>query len=334
MAALPQVSVLMSVYNGEKFLGQAIDSILGQTFTDFEFIIINDGSIDRTGEILQNYQMRDHRIRIYTQQNSGLIASLNRGCKLARGVYIARMDADDVSLPQRLARQVSFLECHPQVGVVGTGVQIIDNRGNPLYIYHFPTSPNLLKWALALFNPISHPTVMMKRSLVQQVGGYHPDMLIAEDYDLWWRLSKITQLANIPETLLYLRWHSENVTKVFAAKNQHTAIKINQRIIFEMLHQRVPESLLAIFWGRERVSWLEMVEAARLIYRLYRFGVSNKKLTVYEKWLVSKYSAIRLLTLPLPRLWRARLWKLLLLQKSVGRSLWLQMTQKNKALED
>src|SRR4030042_1971241 len=102
----------MSVYNGEKYLKEAVESILNQTFRDFEFIIINDGSTDGTGAILASYQQKDARIRIYNQENQGLIASLNRGCQLARGEYIARMDADDISLPQRLQRQLDYMEAH------------------------------------------------------------------------------------------------------------------------------------------------------------------------------------------------------------------------------
>src|ERR1700722_7292029 len=123
---MPQISVVMSVFNGERFLCQAIDSILAQSFRDFEFIIIDDGSVDSTATILRRYKKEDQRVCIYVQSNLGLVESLNRGCALARGKYIARMDADDVALPGRLLRQFEFLEANSEIGIVGGAVQFID----------------------------------------------------------------------------------------------------------------------------------------------------------------------------------------------------------------
>ncbi len=125
----PLVSVVMSVYNGERFLREAIESILSQTFRDFEFIIVNDGSTDGTAGILNSYALSDSRVRVFEQENMGQCASDNRGCSLARGKYIARMDSDDVSMRDRLERQIAFLENHEKVGLLGGAVEIIDDRG-------------------------------------------------------------------------------------------------------------------------------------------------------------------------------------------------------------
>lgn len=160
MDTKPVVSVLMSVYNCEEYLREAVDSILNQTFMDFEFIIIDDGSTDSTAAILAEYERKFTRLCIHHQTNQGVIASLNMGLELAQGKYIARMDADNVSLPERLAKQVDFLETHPEIGVLGTGAQIMDGYGNTSQTVQFPTQHGVLRRCLCFFNPIVHPTVM------------------------------------------------------------------------------------------------------------------------------------------------------------------------------
>jgi glycosyltransferase involved in cell wall biosynthesis len=147
---MPRISVVMSVYNGEKYLRQAIESILQQTYTDFEFIIIDDGSTDSSREIIQSYD--DKRIRlVINEQNIGLTKSLNKGIRLAKGEFIARMDADDISLPQRFEKQVAYLDSHPEVGVLGTYANIIDHRGKIINNIIFPTEHETILWTMLLF---------------------------------------------------------------------------------------------------------------------------------------------------------------------------------------
>lgn len=154
--SLPLISVVMAVYNGADYLVPAIDSILQQTYSHFEFIIINDGSTDDTTKILQHYEQLDERIKVYAQANQGLPISLNRGIRLARGKYIARMDADDISLPERFAKQVEFMESHPEVGVCGTQIKMI---GENSYVDAYPSSHPAIQCWLLLASGIAHPSV-------------------------------------------------------------------------------------------------------------------------------------------------------------------------------
>src|SRR5215831_3902695 len=157
----------MASYNSERYIREAINSILCQTFRDFELIVIDDGSSDESPAILESLIARDPRLVVHRQRNSGLIASLNRACDIARGVYIARMDADDVSLSRRFARQVAYLDRHPDIGVVGTWMQDIDDRGHPGPVWPLPTSPATIPWFLMFGDCMAHPSVVMRRELIQ-----------------------------------------------------------------------------------------------------------------------------------------------------------------------
>ena len=196
----PKVTVLMSVYNGEKYLPGTIESILNQTFTDFEFIIINDGSTDGTTRILESCS--DPRIIIINnQKNVGLTKSLNKGLKIARGEYIARQDASDVSMPRRLEKEVDFLEKHKSTGLIGSSFQLISESGEPLAIQEVLTGNDEIKRALLEGNQFSHGSVMFRKEYVENVGGYREEIRFAQDYDLWLRISEKYDVANIAEPL-------------------------------------------------------------------------------------------------------------------------------------
>jgi glycosyltransferase involved in cell wall biosynthesis len=212
MPDTPRVSVVMPVYNAAAVVGKAIESILNQTFKDFEFIIVNDGSTDKTGEILREYAACDDRIKLYEQENSGLIATLNRYCRMATGRYIARMDADDISLPARLEKQFRFLEDHPEIGVLGTWIQDIDERGRPGTTWPVPSDPAVIQWFLLFGNCIAHASVMMRCEVLERAGYYRPEALHVEDYDLWIRVSEFTNVAIFPEVLTYYRLSKQSVS--------------------------------------------------------------------------------------------------------------------------
>lgn len=195
----------MSVYNGEEYLAEAIESILNQTYVDFEFIIINDGSTDAAAEIIHSYD--DPRIRSREQSNIGLTPSLNRGIALARGEYMARMDDDDLSLPERLARQVAFLGAHPEVGVLGTSCRIVDELNDREWEHQVPVSDEELRRHLVRGNPFVHTSVMVRMSALEAVGGYDEAFPYSQDYELWVRLAGCTRLANLPEALVVRRLH-------------------------------------------------------------------------------------------------------------------------------
>lgn len=208
----PGVSVVMSVRNGEAYLREAVDSILNQSFADFEFIIVNDGSTDATEAILAEYA-QDERVRICGQAQLGLIASLNRGCSLARGKYIARMDADDVAVQDRLLRQYSFLEDNSKVGAVGGATEIINVSGECLKIFRYPTTDNEIRSALFRGGcPLCHPAVMMRADAYAAAGGYRKLIVDAEDYDLWLRIADRFLLANLGDVVLKYRRHAAQVS--------------------------------------------------------------------------------------------------------------------------
>lgn len=227
MDSLP-VTVLMSVYNGRKFLKEAIDSILQQTFTDFEFLIIDDGSSDGSVDIITSYH--DNRIRlIRNQENLGLTKSLNKGITLAQGKYIARMDADDISASLRLEKQVEFMGTHTEVGVCGSWFSFIDA---PEVITKRPTNHYAIKINFLRTNPIGHPTAIIRKSILEKFDlRYDANMKTSQDYDLWERMSCVSKLANIPEVLLFYRRHQAQVTKQYNKQQQHNAKTIRKRIL-------------------------------------------------------------------------------------------------------
>ena len=211
----PKVSVVMSVYNSERYLREAVESILNQTFTDFEFIIVDDGSTDQTREIVERFANKDNRIRVVRNERClGLTRSLNRGLFLVRGEYIARQDADDISLSDRLSCQVSFLDEHPSVGVVGCRLLLIDNRGISTGVLEFPTQPEEISDMLPRKNVLCHGSVVMRRSCLERAGYYREFFRASQDRDLWLRLNEHCHLVNLPSPLYKSRLHPDCITAV------------------------------------------------------------------------------------------------------------------------
>ncbi len=208
---MPKISVLMSVYNGEKWLEEAIESILGQSFEDFEFIIIDDGSKDRSSEIIRSFS--DARIVFLQQKNAGLAAALKRGVELARSELVARMDADDISLPNRLQTQYDFLQQNPQIVALGSGAIYVDEQGQEITQVYMPeTHAQVLKWLPE--SPIIHPSVMFRKSFYFQVGGYFSELSYTEDAVLFNRMAKVGQLHNLPIPLLKYRVVKSSMSKI------------------------------------------------------------------------------------------------------------------------
>jgi len=307
----PSVTVLMSVYNGEKYLSDAIDSILNQTFPDFELLIINDGSIDGSSEILHNYSQQDKRIRLHHQTNQGLIAALNKGLELARGKFIARMDADDVSLPERLAIQLAFLEAHPDVGVLGSGAVAMDSSGISSYTVQFPMQHDVLRWFLCFTNPIVHPTAMMRQPIVAQVGGYNAAAVHAEDYDLWCRLCCVTRLSNLQNVLLLLRKHDSNVSKVHTTQQLQNSVHISHLMISHILNEEISSDIVQRLWDNEFQKSSDVRPVAKLLYRLYHAFVSNNELSIKETQIIQRYAAMRLYGLARPWAQDVNVWGVL-----------------------
>jgi len=210
MTDLPLISVLMPVYNGEKYIEEAIKSVLNQTFTDFELLIINDGSTDKTEEIIFSFE--DKRIRyIKNETNLKLIATLNKGISICSGKFIIRMDADDICEPQRFEKQIRFMEKHPDTGVCGTWAKVIDSQNNISGKIINPTTPEFISISLLFTIPLVHPSVCFRASVLKQ--NLYDNVPHAEDYELWRRLNDQTKMANLPEYLLQYRWHNSNISK-------------------------------------------------------------------------------------------------------------------------
>lgn len=228
----PKITVLMPVYNCELYIKEAIDSILNQTFTDFEFLIIDDASTDETVSVIKEY--KDSRIKLIEKPvNTGYTNSLNYGLKEAKGEYIARMDGDDISLPERFAKQVAFLDSNPDVILCGTLYQIIGTDK----ICNHPLTHEEIKVKLISGCYIAHPTVMFRKVTFYFYNlEYDPNMEPAEDYDLWTRIVFLGEMANIGEVLLYYRVHSQQTSK---ARSERQG-KISRELRNRMLQKVVP----------------------------------------------------------------------------------------------
>ena len=218
----PQVSVVLPVWNGERYLKESIDSILAQDFPDFELIIVDDGSTDKTGEIIARFA-GDPRVRVHRQENQGLVAALNAGLELSRADLIARLDADDIALPRRLSLQLAYLHRNPDVMAVGSAVELMDADGRTLGIRRYPTGKAMATRGLLDGCTLAHPAVMMRKAAVKEVGAYRACFRHAEDYDLWLRLTELGQVGNLPETLIRYRIHAQSVTKKHSARQSFAA---------------------------------------------------------------------------------------------------------------
>lgn len=217
----PRVSVLMSVYNGELYLREAIESILQQSFNDFEFIIINDASTDNSQAIIESYY--DTRIVLLNNNsNLGLAQSLNRGLDVAHGQYIARMDADDISLPERLQKQVAFMDENNEIGICGTWFKMFGN--NPGWVVRYAVDHETIRSNL-LFGPLlCHPSVIIRRDvLVDHDLHYDPAYDKAEDYALWIQCSRYCNFSNLAEELFLYRSHDSQISTAHISRQQESA---------------------------------------------------------------------------------------------------------------
>ena len=214
----PRVSVVMAVHDGERYVGAAVDSILTQKFRDLELIVVDDGSTDRSPEIVREHA--DPRVRLIANgRNLGLAPSLNVGLAEARGEFVARLDADDVAMPHRLARQVEFMDANPQVALLGSWYTEMAADGTPGAEVKLPTAHWDLRWHLCLYSPFAHSAVLWRRALVaERVGQYDERLTYSMDLDLWRRIAEQLEVASVPESLLYLRSHEHSMTATYGER--------------------------------------------------------------------------------------------------------------------
>jgi glycosyltransferase involved in cell wall biosynthesis len=279
----PKVTVLMSVYNGQDFLAEAVQSILDQSYRDFEFLIIDDGSTEPLDHILHRY--KDNRIVIRRQKNMGLTRSLNKGLSLARGEYIARMDADDVSLPNRLETQVHELDSDSRLDLVGCFFDIVDGTGRLIERKELITDPVYRLWRLQFHNNYGHGTVMLRKKSVLDAGSYDENLSYAQDYDLWSRISIRNNTRIIPEVLYLYRMVEDGMQT--SVKNYEiqlaNALGVSNRNLIACnpgLSEKDCQEVRALYWkcGSEGIS----VRAVELLPGLLkgfcrRFGIVNEE---------------------------------------------------------
>ena len=202
----PKVSVILPTYNSGRFIGGAIESILNQTFFDFEFIIIDDCSRDNTWDRIQEYAAKDKRIIARrNNKNINLSATLNQGIGMARGEYIARMDHDDISINQRLERQANFLDAYPEVGIVGSSIEIIDEQDRTLGFRKYQLNDQDIRKKIFLYSPFCHPATMIRKRILEMSGNYDATFAPADDYELYFRLGMHGKFANLHDILLQYR---------------------------------------------------------------------------------------------------------------------------------
>jgi glycosyltransferase involved in cell wall biosynthesis len=289
---LPQVSVIMPIYRENPFYGQAISSILAQTCTPLELIVICDEPTEAARKDLEGFRDRDNRVVLrFNTPGIGLVGSRNTGIRLARGRYLNPMDSDDVSRPERLERQVAFLDSHPEIGLLGTGIEYIDGRGDPVRSVEAIMNPASLKWALFFENPFCQSSVLIRRQILDQSGWYDEARPLAEDYDLWIRLAAVTGIRILPQVLMQYRVHESNISAERKTALDRESSDLNSTLIgryFEgfsdddiaafqhlFLRQDLPsktevqrlrsmlESMLSEFIQRERPSEQEVREILR-----------------------------------------------------------------------
>jgi hypothetical protein len=232
----PRVSVVVSTFNGERYIGQTLESLLGQSFCDFELIVVNDGSTDNTSRIVRGF--KDNRLRfVENDRNRGIAESQNRAMSLVRGEYVALQDHDDLSVPNRLEKQVAFLDKHPHVSLVGSECTVIDPNGQQTGRFTVPTSDIDLKWTLLTHNPFLHTSVMFRQTVLDSISPYSPagEFTYAEDYEFLSRLAAKHAVANIAEPLVMWRNYGSQTSNTNLSVQEQSATNIAARNITDLL---------------------------------------------------------------------------------------------------
>lgn len=281
--AMPGVTILLPVYNQQQYIGACIESLLSQTFTDFELLIINDGSTDDSARICKGYD--DPRIRLlHNDHNRGIIYTLNRGLEQAKAPLIARMDADDLAMPKRLALQHSYMQKHPEIGGVASWIIKIDESGKKLRDVSelINDDPTYVAWRLMYDNPIAHTTMMFPTGLVREMGGYSKKALHTEDYDLWSRIHRVRPIHILPEYLIYYRVHNKSLSHVYRPDQELVASQIAWQNLQHSLGHEVDSRLAQLLYYSNkgyRTYYLPqklIQDAITLLEELYACNLKNQ----------------------------------------------------------
>lgn len=282
-----KISIILAVHNGEKFIQESVESILSQTFTDFEFLVINDASSDRTADILCGFS--DRRIRVITNgTNLGLTKCLNLGLGEAKGEYIARMDADDVAYPERLDKQLKFMEASPEIALVGSAVDIINKQGEITGKKdRLADSLSIKYYSVFIDNPFIHSTLFFRKQAILEAGGYNESFRYAQDYDLASRLLKQgLSLANLPDRLLRLRKHNAAISRSPESSPEQAGAR--DKIKFQNQKRYLDISwhdflLLDANYRKRNVRLSQLIKILKLNKKLFKFYLAKEGIEGKEK---------------------------------------------------
>ena len=293
------MSVIMAAYNAEHFIALTIESILVQTYANWELTIVDDASTDSTPSIIRAYCMKDARIKsVRLEKNSGQTAALNHALTGAKGLYVINLDSDDIALPQRFEVQVCFLEMHLDIAAIGSAVDVINDKGMSTGTKTKPIRPEEISFRSLLQTPFVHSSVCMRRNVLAALNGYDPAYLYAEDYDLWSRMiSNGYTLANMPEILTRFRVHTSAVTIMSKTQKiqSEEAFRINARNILPYVQFSRPDLELVVnMINGRKLSITDKLRALRLYEKLAHAYSKNKQLSpAYRAYALHRYSEIR-----------------------------------------
>jgi len=280
----PKISVVMSVYNSQQYLHEAIDSILNQSFKDFEFIIIDDASTDSSAEIIKSYT--DPRIKYHkNEHNLGLTKSLNKAIKLSESPYIARMDADDISLQKRLERQYLYLINHEDIAMVGTFGTLIDENGKEKDKISAALSPEEISAALVFYNQFIHSSVLYRKKVIVEAGLYNEEYKKAQDYELWLRLLSLDhKMVNLEESLVLYREHNESISVKTSQAQNDFSIDATEWFLEKKLKIHIMKKYIAnykkLILKHEKIdifSFMATLKAMRVIFDAFKVEFNNEK---------------------------------------------------------
>jgi glycosyltransferase involved in cell wall biosynthesis len=294
---MKMVSVIMPAYNAEKYIAEAVDSILEQTYGDFEFIILNDCSRDRTEEIVLSYN--DPRIvYLKNEENLGVAATLNKGLAVAKGDYIVRMDADDISLPERFEKQAAYLDAHKDVAVLGTNVESFGEAGT-ICTGWSATDPEQMKVDLLFACGLAHPSVMMRADMIRELGGYDESFNGLEDYELWCRVLENHKITTLPDILLRYRIHGSQVTQNPSARYLELLRTLKTRQLRQLGLE--PNEEFFSYCQGGKLDRAEKVKALDAFFVLLEEANAEKKIYDGEKLWASFRSVIGTSAVKLPK---------------------------------
>lgn len=293
-----KITVAMPVYNGEKFLAKTIDSILAQTYSDFEMLIVDDGSTDNSAKILEKYATQDKRIKVlYNGKNMGIVYTRNRSFSESDSEYIAILDHDDIALPNRLKEQIDFLDSHQEFGLVGSWVEQIDENDKPNgIVWKYSVSPEEIRSLMLFGNHFAQSSVTIRKKTLADIP-YRQDYIYAEDYDLWTRIAEKWKVWNLPKILVKYRVHTAGITKTKPDFPKNAAIKVQIRLLKNLGLNPSEEEIIIHRTNfkynnenfekfiNDRQVWLKKVKAANLNTKQYDIKIFNH--VISKMWLSS-----------------------------------------------